>query len=123
MEELKLLIQRCRWIVTKLYSQFTFEQNTFKKYFVLQNQKERQNAKTDAEKDFYKLIYNANFRVDYENNLTNSKFEPIIDEVNEISYHNYFNKKILNFINSDILQKEIEQKSEQKLAIVKDNHP
>ena len=31
MEELKLLIQRCHRIATKLYSHFTFEQDTFKK--------------------------------------------------------------------------------------------
>ena len=37
---------------------------------------------------------NANFRVDCRNNLNNSTFEPIIDEVNEISYYNLFDKKI-----------------------------
>ena len=42
-EKLKFLIQRCSWIVTKLYSHFTFEQDTFKKEFILHNQKERQN--------------------------------------------------------------------------------
>ena len=40
MEELKFLIQHYGWIVTKLYSHFTFEQDTFKKEFVLHNQKE-----------------------------------------------------------------------------------
>ena len=52
MEELKFLIQCCGWIVTKLYSNFTFEQDTFKKEFVLHNQKEKQNARTDNEKYF-----------------------------------------------------------------------
>ena len=94
MQELKFLIQRCGWIVTKLYSDFTFEQDTFKNEFVLHNQKERENTKTDVEKDLYKLMNNANFRVDWRNNLNNSTFEPIIDEINEISYYNLFDKKI-----------------------------
>ena len=55
MEELKFLIQRCGWIVTKLYSHFTFEQDTFQKEFVLHSQKERQNAKT--EKQMLKKIF------------------------------------------------------------------
>ena len=50
--------------VTKLYSHSTFEQEAFKEEFVLNNQKERQNAKTDVEKDFYKLMNNANSMVD-----------------------------------------------------------
>ena len=43
-EDLRFLIKRAGWKVTKLYSHFTFEQDTFKKDFVLMNQKSRQNA-------------------------------------------------------------------------------
>ena len=46
----------------------------------------KQNAKTNVEKDFYKLMNNANFGVDCRNDVNNSTFEPIIDEVDEISY-------------------------------------
>ena len=42
-EDLRFLIKRAGWIVTKLYSHFTFEQNAFKKDFVLMNQYSRQN--------------------------------------------------------------------------------
>ena len=66
---------------------------------------------------------NADFCVDCKNNLNNSTFEPIIDEVNEISYYNLFDKKKSNFVNSVILEREIEQKFGQKLANVKDNDP
>ena len=52
LEDLRFLIKRARWIVTKLYSHFTFEQETFKKDFVLMNQKSRQHAKNSIEKDF-----------------------------------------------------------------------
>ena len=64
---------------------------------------------------------NATFRVDFRDNLNNSTVELIIDEVNEISYYNLFDKKISNLVNTDVLQKEIEQKFRQKLANVKDN--
>ena len=34
-EDLRFLIKKASWIVTKLYSHFTFEQDAFKKDFVL----------------------------------------------------------------------------------------
>ena len=37
LEDLRFLIKRAGWKVTKLYSHFTFEQDTFKKEFVLMN--------------------------------------------------------------------------------------
>ena len=67
LEDLRFLIKRAGWIVTKLYSHFTFEQDAFKKEFVLMNQKLRQNAKNDIEKNFYKLMNNANFGFDCRN--------------------------------------------------------
>ena len=45
LEDLRFLIKRAGWIATKLYSHFNFEQDCFKKEFVLMNQKSRQNAK------------------------------------------------------------------------------
>ena len=39
LEDLKFLIQRVGWKVTKLYSCFTFEQSRYKRYFILMNQK------------------------------------------------------------------------------------
>ena len=56
---------------------------------------------------------NTNFGYDWRNNANNGKFEPIIDEVNEITYikkyYNLFDSKISNFVNSDVLEQEIEQ--------------
>ena len=107
------------------YSHFAFEQEAFEKEFVLNNQKERQNAKTDVAKDIYKLMNNASCGVDCRNNMNNCVFEPIIDEMNEVSYlkmyYNLFEKKISNFGNSELLEKEIEQKFEQKIANAKDD--
>ena len=78
--------------------------------------KERQHAKTDAEKDFCKLRNNAIFGVDYRNNMNNWVFEPIISEVKEVSY-NLLDKKISIFVNSELLGKKIEQ----KIANIKDD--
>ena len=50
------------------------------------NRKSRQNTKNAIEKDFFKLINNSNFGFDCKNNASNVTFEPIIDEINEISY-------------------------------------
>ena len=52
LEDLRFLIKRCRWKVTKIYSHFTFEQSCFKREFVLTNQWKRQEAKSNIEKIF-----------------------------------------------------------------------
>ena len=113
--------------MTKLYSDFTFEQDAFKKDFVLMNQKSRQNAKNSIEKDFYKLMNNANFGFDCRNSANNLKFEPLIDENNELmyikKYYNLFDNKISRFVNSEILEKNINQEFDQKIALIKDDDP
>ena len=42
------------------------------------NQVSRQNAKTNMEKDFYKLMNNLNFGYDCRNNADNCYFLPIL---------------------------------------------
>ena len=126
-EDLRFLIKRGGWIVTKLYSHFTFEQDAIKKEFVLMNQKFRQNAKNDIEKNFYKLMNNANFGFDCRNNANNLKFEPLIDEINEFTYikkyYNLFDTKIEKFVSSEILEKNIHQEFEKKIALIKHDDP
>ena len=113
LEDLRFLIKRAGWIVTKLYSHFTFEQDCFKKEFVLSNQKWRQNAKNDIENFFYKLMNNANFGFDCRNNANNTKFEPKIDEIGEITYikkyYILFDSQGANFVKSYILEQNINE--------------
>ena len=126
-EDLQFLIKRAGWIVTKLYSHFTFEQDTIKKDFVLMNQYARQNAKNDIEKNFYKLMNNSNFGFDCRNNANNLKFEPLINEIEELSYikryHNLFDEKVKQFVSSSILEQKINQDFYQEISEIKDNDP
>ena len=126
-EDLQFLIKRAGWIVTKLYSHFTFEQDTIKKDFVLMNQYARQNAKNDIEKNFYKLMNNSNFGFDCRNNANNLKFEPLINEIEELSYikryHNLFDEKVKQFVSSSILEQKINQDFNQEISEIKDNDP
>ena len=126
-EDLRFLIKRAGWIVTKLYSHFTFVQDAFKKEFVLMNQKLRQNAKNDIEKNFYKLMNNANFGFDCRNNANNLKFEPLINKIDELTYikkyYKLFDTKIENFVSSELLEQKINQDFDQEIAIIKHDHP
>ena len=126
-EDLRFLVKQAGWKVTKLYSQFTFEQDTFKKDFVLMNQKSRQNAQNDIEKDFYKLMNNANFGFDCRNDANSLKFQPLIDEMNEISYikkyHNIYDSKIKMFVSSKILEDHIEEEYNDEVVKIKNDDP
>ena len=127
LEDLRFFIKRAGWRVTKLYSHITFEQDAFKKEFVLLNQTSRQNAKNNIENDFLKLRNNANFGFDCRNNANNTKFESIIDEMNEISYikkyYNLFDTKVKKFVMSEILEERIKSEYEQRVAEVRDDDP
>ena len=124
-EDLQFLIKRAGWIVTKLYSHFTFEQGKIKKDFVLMNQYSRQNAKNDIEKNFYKLMNNSNFGFDCRNNANNLRFEPLLNEIEELSYikkyHSLYDDKVKQFVSSEILEKKIEQDFNQELSEIKED--
>ena len=85
-EDLHFLITRAGWLVTHIYEHYTFEQSKFKKDFVIMNQKSRQTATSNVEKDFYKLLKNSNFGIDCRNNIDNCFLEPIYDDFSEIAY-------------------------------------
>ena len=89
------------------------------------NQTSRQNAKSKIEKDVFKLMNNANFGFDCRNNANNTKFEPIVDEMSEISfikkYYNFFDTKVQKFVRSESLEKQIKSEYEQRVAEVRDD--
>ena len=101
LEEIKFSVLRCGWKVTKLYKHY-FDQERFKQNFILMNQKARQEAGDKVESDFCKLLNNANFGYDCRINLDNCKFEPINNEINELSftkryYSNLYNRNLQPF--------------------------
>ena len=50
------------------------------------NQKSRETATSNVEKDFYKLLNNGNFDIDCRNNIDNCFLELIYDDFSEIIY-------------------------------------
>ena len=75
------------------------------------------------EQNFFELLNNANFGFDCRNSANNAKFEPIIEEINEITYlkkyYNLFNNKVSNYVNSDVLEQQIEHDFQQQIANVR----
>ena len=120
LEDLAFCIKRAGWKVTKIHAHLTFEQSRFKRDFILMNQKSRQLSKNDVEKDFFKLMNNSNFGYDCRNNLDNCKFNPIFDELGEITYinhyHNIFNEKVSSFVSTDLVKQCVEEKFNDKFA-------
>ena len=119
LEQLAFVIKRVGWRVTKIHAHLTIEQKRFKEKFILMNQKSWQEAKTNIEKDFYKLMNNSNFGYDCRNNLDNCRFVPIFDEIKEVTYlsryFNYFDQRISDFVTTDLIKQNIEEWYNDKL--------
>ena len=69
---------------------------------------------------------NANFGNDCRDNRNNTKFQSIVNEIEEITYikkyYNLFDNSVSKFVNSDILERQINQ-FEQNLCTVKFDDP
>ena len=55
---------------------------------------------------------NANFGNYCRDNRNNTKFQPIVDKIEEITYakkYNLFDNRVSKFVNSDILERQINQ--------------
>ena len=69
---------------------------------------------------------NANFGNNCRDNSNNRKFQSIADEIEEITYtkkYNLFDNNVSKFVNSDILEKQINQEFEQNLSTIKFDDP
>ena len=62
---------------------------------------------------------NSNFGYDCRNNLDNCKFVPIFDEFKEITYigryWNFFDSRVSQFVTTDLIKQDIEEKYNDKL--------
>ena len=127
-EYIHFLVKRAGLLVTKIYQHFTFVQSKYKKDFVITNQKSKQKAITDVEKDFYKLLNISNFGIDYRSNLDSRTLEPIYDELGEIAfikkYDDIFDSgNCYQFADPDIMRKEINEKVGRLNLILNKNDP
>ena len=119
-EHLHFLIKSVGWLVTHIYKHFTFEQSKFKKDFVVMNQKAGQKATCSVERDFYKLLNNSNFGIDFRNNIDNCILEPLYDQVAEISYIKKFctivcDNTYRDFFSPTVMREEIRSEYNSKL--------
>ena len=125
LEDLAFIIKRYGWSVTKIHKHLTFDQAPFKKNSILMNQKSRQQSKINTEKDFYKLMNNANFRSDCRNNIDNCDFVPIFDEVNEIyslqKYYSLVDPKVNNFVSGKLIEDSVNNKFTEKFHALDKN--
>ena len=127
LEDLVFLIKRAGWVVTKIHSHLTFDQEPFKRNFILMNQKSRQESKRTTEKDFFKLMNNKNFGSDCRNNMDNCDFVPIFDEIGEIysleKYYNLVDPKINNFVSGKLIEDYVNDKFNQQFHKLNTNDP
>ena len=118
LQHLAFVIKRADLKFTKIHAHLTFEQKRFKRKFILMSRKSRQESKNNIEKDF-KLANNSNFGYDCRNNLVNCKFVPIFDEFKEITYvgryFNFFDPRISQFVTTNLIKQNIEEKYNDKL--------
>ena len=123
------LIKRVGWIITKIYAHHTFEKFKFKKDLVVMNQVSHENAKAFVEKDFYKLMNNANFGYGCRNNIDNCKFTALFDEIDEVSYnqkylsHTVFNEAYKDFACSITMKEQIEQEHNKEVMKITPEDP
>ena len=70
---------------------------------------------------------NANFGYDCRDNPNNAKFQPIIDEVNEITYikkyFHLFDNRVSKFVKSNVLEQQINQQFEENISTVQHDDP
>ena len=88
-DHIQFLTSRAGWEVTRVYSHYNFEQECFKKEFVLGNQRARQEVVArgdDVQGNFYKLMNNSNFGFHCRDNLQNRSIQLIYHEHAEIEF-------------------------------------
>lgn len=68
-EHIHFLVTRAAWLVTEVYTHYTFGQSPFKAGFVTMNK-----------------LLGANFLTDRRDDIDNFKLEPISDKIGEISF-------------------------------------
>ena len=92
------------------------------------NRKARQKTTSYVERDFYKLLNNANFGIDCRNNIDSCSFEPIYDKVCEIAYIKMFdsifdNEKYCDFSDINLMTQEVNEKYDRLILDIDKTDP
>ena len=108
------LTKRLGWKFTKVHLYYTFEQELFKKEYILGNHRARQEAVArgdDVEANFWKLLNNANFGFDCRDNSQNEGLHLIYEENTEKEFISKYSKYNTNncLLNLDTRIKNIEE--------------
>ena len=123
-EDLYFLTIRAGWKFTKIYDDYTFKQDIFKREFVVMNQNARKTAKSKSEKDFNKLLNNSNFG----NDIGNCKIDLLYDGLEEINYIKKFTNilqdhRFRKFFTVDLLKEQIIADFNQKIENLDQHDP
>ena len=108
------LTKRAGWKVTKVHLYYTFEQEPFKKEYILGNRRAGQEVVArgnDVQANFWKLLNNVNFGFDCRNNSQNKSLHLIYDENAEVEFIIKYIKHTTNncFLDLDTRIKNIEE--------------
>ena len=113
-DHIYFLTNRAGWKVTKVHLYYTFEQEPFKKEYILGNQRARQEASArcdDVQANFWKLLNNANFGFECRDDSQNKSLHLIYDENAEVEFISKYSKYDANncFFDLDARIKNIEE--------------
>ena len=113
-DHIHILTRRIGWKVTKVHLYYTFEQEPFKKEYILSTQRARQEAVArddDVHASFWKLLINANLGFDCRANFRNKSPLVIYDENPKVEFLNIYSKYDSSncFLDLDTRVKNIEE--------------
>ena len=96
-DHIHFLVKRAGWKVTNVHRYYTFEQDPFKKEYILGNQKARQAAVARGDyvqANLWKLLNNANFGFDCRDNWQNKSLHLIYDDVEEVDFISKYSRHV-----------------------------
>ena len=114
-DHIHFLTERAGGKVTKVHAHYSFEQEPFKKEYILGNQRARQEAVArgnGVQANFWKLLNNFNFGFDFRDNSQNKNLHLSYDEDAEIEFLTKYegNKSTNHFLSLEARIRNIEEK-------------
>ena len=127
-DHIHFLTKKAWWKVTKVHNYYTFEQEPFKKEYILGNQRARQEVVArgdDVQANFWKLVNNADFGFDCRDNSQNKSLHLIYHKEAQVDflgkYDGYSNTNC--FLNLDAKIKNIKEYYSNMENLTEDERP